>query len=87
MEDQLGALGLVLNCVVLWNTFYTDRAITALRDDGQVVNDNDIARLSAYIPQTRQRSRHLLLRPTSRPQPAPTTKTTTNQTAHTDGQA
>ena len=49
MEDQLGALGLVLNCVVLWNTFYTDRAITALRDDGQVVNDNDIARLSAYI--------------------------------------
>ncbi len=48
-RHQLGALGLVLNCVVLWNTFYTDRAITALRDDGQVVNDNDIARLSAYI--------------------------------------
>ncbi|MEV6157833.1 hypothetical protein AB0L53_46600 [Nonomuraea sp. NPDC052129] len=25
MEDQLGALGLVLNCVTLWNTFYMDR--------------------------------------------------------------
>src|SRR5450631_2810669 len=23
MEDQLGALGLVLNCIVLWNTVYT----------------------------------------------------------------
>jgi TnpA family transposase len=26
MEDQLGALGLVLNCVVLWNTIYMDKA-------------------------------------------------------------
>jgi hypothetical protein len=25
MEDQLGAPGPVLNCVVLWNTFYIDR--------------------------------------------------------------
>ena len=49
MEDQLGALGLVLNCVVLWNTFYIDRAINSLKDDGQIVNDDDIARLSAYI--------------------------------------
>lgn len=31
-EDQLGALGPVLNAVVLWNTRYTDTAITALRD-------------------------------------------------------
>ena len=26
MEDQLSALGLVLNCIVLWNTVYMDRA-------------------------------------------------------------
>lgn len=34
-EDQLGALGLVLNAVVLWNTKYTDAAITALRENGK----------------------------------------------------
>ena len=27
MEDQLGSLGLVLNCVVLWTTYYIDLAI------------------------------------------------------------
>ena len=27
MEEQLGALGLVLNCIVLWNTFYMNAAI------------------------------------------------------------
>ena len=27
-ENQLGALGLVLNCVTLWNTAYLDRALT-----------------------------------------------------------
>ena len=27
MEDQLSALGLVLNCIVLWNTVYMDRAL------------------------------------------------------------
>ena len=27
MEDQLGALGLVLNCVTLWNTLYLDHAL------------------------------------------------------------
>lgn len=45
-EDQLGALGLVLNAVVLWNTRYTDAAITALRDSGQEMSETDIARLS-----------------------------------------
>ncbi len=49
MEDQLGALGLVLNCVVLWNTFYIDRAITALRAAGHLIHDDNIAQLSAYI--------------------------------------
>ena len=45
-EDQLGALGLVLNAVVLWNTRYTDAAIDALRAAGNHVEDADVARLS-----------------------------------------
>ena len=49
MEDQLGALGLVVNCVVLWNTFYIDLAIKHLRADGHVISDEDISRLSPYI--------------------------------------
>lgn len=49
MEDQLGALGLVVNCAVLWNTFYIDLAIKELRKQGRPVNDADIARLSPYI--------------------------------------
>jgi hypothetical protein len=33
-EDQLGALGLVLNVIVLWNTIYMDAALTQLRAEG-----------------------------------------------------
>ena len=49
MEDQLGALGLVLNCITLWNTVYLDAALTQLRADGHPASDEDIARLSLYI--------------------------------------
>lgn len=45
-EDQLGALGLVLNAVVLWNTRYLDAAIAALRERGHPVDAPDVARLS-----------------------------------------
>jgi TnpA family transposase len=45
-EDQLGALGLVLNAVVLWNTRYTDAALAALRDAGHPVLEADASRLS-----------------------------------------
>ena len=48
MEDQLGALGLVLNCVTLWNTLYLDHAIAALRADDYPVQEIDTARLSGY---------------------------------------
>ena len=34
MEDQLGALGLVLNCIVLWNTIYMNAALDQLRAPG-----------------------------------------------------
>jgi hypothetical protein len=49
MEDTLGALGLVLNCVTLWNTVYLDRALTQLRAAGYPALDADVARLSAYL--------------------------------------
>ena len=49
MEDQLGALGLVLNCVVLWNTFYINAALEQLRAQGVPVLDEDVARLSPFV--------------------------------------
>jgi TnpA family transposase len=45
-EDQLGALGLVVNILVLWNTLYMDRAVTQLRAVGQPIDEADLARLS-----------------------------------------
>lgn len=49
MEDQLGALGLVLNCITLWNTLYPDLALDGLRAQGYPVLDADVARLSPYV--------------------------------------
>lgn len=49
MEDQLGALGLVLNCLTLWNTVYLDAALAKLRADGYPVREEDVARLSPYV--------------------------------------
>ncbi|WP_078625105.1 Tn3 family transposase [Streptomyces californicus] len=46
MEDQLGALGLALNAVVLWNSLYLDRAAKQLAADGFPVTDDLLARLS-----------------------------------------
>ncbi|MGE6728419.1 Tn3 family transposase [Streptomyces niveus] len=46
MEDQLGALGLALNAVVLWNSLYLDRAAKQLAADGFPVADDLLARLS-----------------------------------------
>src|SRR5512132_3753491 len=45
-EDQLGALGLVVNLVVLWNTIYMDAAVRELRAEGYEVRTEDVARLS-----------------------------------------
>jgi len=49
MEDQLGALGLVINCITLWNTVYLDAALAKLRVEGYPVLDVDVARLSPYL--------------------------------------
>lgn len=45
MEDRIGALGLVLNAVVLFTTRYVDAAVTQMRADGFDVRDEDVARL------------------------------------------
>jgi TnpA family transposase len=45
-EDQLGALGLVVNIIVLWNTFYMDAAISKLKTTGMELKPEDLARLS-----------------------------------------
>jgi TnpA family transposase len=45
-EDQLGALGLVLNVVVLWNTVYIQKIVEELRAEGHHIRDEDIARIS-----------------------------------------
>ena len=47
-EDQLGALGLVVNIIVLWNTIYMDAALAQLRREGFSVMDEDVARLSPF---------------------------------------
>ncbi len=49
MEDQLGALGLVLKCVTLWNSVYLDAAVTELRAQGYPVLEADLARASPYL--------------------------------------
>ena len=48
-EDQLGALGLVLNMIVLWNTIYMEAALNQLRVEGYPVRDEDVARLSPLL--------------------------------------
>ncbi|WP_408639080.1 Tn3 family transposase [Nocardiopsis endophytica] len=44
--DQLGALGLVLNAVVWWNSLYIDVAVTRLRAEGFPATEEMCARLS-----------------------------------------
>jgi TnpA family transposase len=45
-EDQLGALGLVVNVIVLGNTIYMDAALDQLRAEGFDLRDEDVGRLS-----------------------------------------
>jgi TnpA family transposase len=45
-EDQLAALGLVINCVTLWTSRYLDAAVTELEAAGHVIHEADKARLS-----------------------------------------
>src|SRR6266568_4335139 len=45
-EDQLGALGLVVNIIVLWNTWYMQDALDERRALGQEVRPEDVERLA-----------------------------------------
>ena len=45
----MGALGLVLNIIVLRNTLYIDAALDQLRAEGFQVNQEDVARLSPLV--------------------------------------
>ena len=45
-EDQLGALDLVVNAIVLWNTRYMDAVLSKLQADGDAIADADVRRLS-----------------------------------------
>ena len=47
-EDQLGALGLVLNVLVHWNTIYMDAALDQLKNDDFPINEEDEVRLSPF---------------------------------------
>lgn len=47
-EEQLGALGLVVNVLVLWNTYYMDAALNQLRSEGLKIKEEDLARLSPF---------------------------------------
>ena len=48
-EDDMGALGLVVNAVVLWNTRYLDAALAQVRASGTVVEPEDVVRLSPLL--------------------------------------
>ena len=45
-EDQLNVLGLATNAIILWNTVYMQAALDHLRAEGEVIKEEDEARLS-----------------------------------------
>jgi hypothetical protein len=47
-EDQLSALGLVVNMIVLWNTIYMNTVLVQLRIEGYDVKSEGEARLSPF---------------------------------------
>ena len=49
MEDQLGALGLVVNALVLWNTRYLQQALEQWQETEGALNLDDVARRSPLL--------------------------------------
>lgn len=45
-EDQLGALGLVVNAICLWTTRYMDLALQSMRTEDYEIREEDVERLS-----------------------------------------
>lgn len=48
-EDQLNSLSLVTNAIVIWNTVYMHEAIKKLKAEGEIVNGEDVAKLSPLM--------------------------------------
>ena len=48
-EDQLGALGLVTNAVILWNSIYMQAALDHIRQQPLEIREEDEARLSPLV--------------------------------------
>ena len=49
MEDQLGALGLVVNALVLWNTRYLQQALEQHQAAAEPLEPSDVVRLSPLL--------------------------------------
>ena len=45
-EEQFGALGLVVNAMVLWNTLYMNRALEEMQARSMKIEPSDVERLS-----------------------------------------
>jgi hypothetical protein len=45
----LGALGLVVNIIILWNTLYINAALDQLAGEGYSARPEDVARLSPLV--------------------------------------
>src|SRR5450759_3312788 len=63
LENQLSALGLVLNCVVLWTTVYLDAAVRQLKAQGYPVPGRGHGPPVPVRLHPPGRPRHLRLRP------------------------
>ena len=48
-EEMLGALGLITNIVIYWNTLYLEAALEKLKKDGYSIHSEDIYHLSPLI--------------------------------------
>jgi TnpA family transposase len=48
-EDQLGALGLVVNVIILWNTLYINAALEQLEAERYPLRSEDVARVSPLV--------------------------------------
>ena len=45
----MGALGLVVNIIILWNTLYINAALDQLAAEGYSIQPEDVARLSPLV--------------------------------------
>jgi hypothetical protein len=61
-EDQLGALGLVVNMIVLWNTIYMEAALNQLRLEGYQVWGGGCRQTFSAYPRPHQHAGPVFIR-------------------------